>query len=316
MIQTEKQGFAELMIISLPFLLLNTAYATLILFVEESYGDHLLEGSAQIGSVFGIAVAFFLGFRMNSAYDRWWEARKIFGELTNNSRSFAAKIFTYFQNPGNLVAREVPHSNQIAAELIDLTCAYVAQLKSEIHEIPHPAYEEETELLLEAYAVNPANKVSNEMLVAISAKIEAVFSRDATIEKSDLMQQINRFYDIQGKAERINNTPFLKIYSAFTRLTVTIYVLLIPLFIGDIDIGGEEHYLELLSIPIIAIIGTLFLTINKLANLYGEPLEENRTSVPIDLICQTIIRNCQEVKGKLIQSGGGMSLRMPDQSVR
>lgn len=123
----------ELTKISLPYLGLSTVYAILVLFVEERYGDHLFEGSSQIGSVFGIAVAFFLGFRMNSAYDRWWEARKIFGELTNNTRSFAAKIFTYFQNPGNLVSREIPHSNQIAAELIDLTCAYVAQLKSEIH---------------------------------------------------------------------------------------------------------------------------------------------------------------------------------------
>lgn len=299
MIRTEKQGFIELTKISLPYLGLSTVYAILVLFVEERYGDHLFEGSSQIGSVFGIAVAFFLGFRMNSAYDRWWEARKIFGELTNNTRSFAAKIFTYFQNPGNLVSREVPHSNQIAAELIDLTCAYVAQLKSEIHEIPHPAYNHETALLFKKHAVNPENKVSNEILVSISTKIEAVFSRDSTIEKSDLMQQINRFYDIQGKAERINNTPFLKIYSAFTSVTVTIYVLLIPFFIGDIDIGGEGHYLELLAIPILAIVGTLFLTINKLANLYGEPLEENKTSVPIDGICQTIIRNCQEVKGKL-----------------
>lgn len=65
---------------------------------------------------------------------------------------------------------------------------------------------------------------------------------------------------------------FLKIYSALTSVTVTMYVLLIPFFIGDIDIGGEGHSLKFLAIPIIAIIGTLFLTINKLANLYGEPL--------------------------------------------
>ncbi|WP_245545475.1 bestrophin family ion channel [Fluviicola taffensis] len=55
----------------------------------------------QIGSVFGLAIAFFLGFRMNSAYDRWWEARKIFGELTNNTRSFVTKIYVYYGNEYN-----------------------------------------------------------------------------------------------------------------------------------------------------------------------------------------------------------------------
>ena len=73
---------------------------------------------------------------------------------------------------------------------------------------------------------------------------------------------------------------------------------MIPFIIGDIDIGGEESHLELLSIPLIAILSTVFLTMNKLANLYGEPLEENKTSVPIDQICQTINKNCEEVKSK------------------
>ncbi|MGK0414181.1 MAG: putative membrane protein [Polaribacter sp.] len=74
---------------------------------------------------------------------------------------------------------------------------------------------------------------------------------------------------------------------------------MIPFIIGDIDIGGEESHLELLAIPLFAIVSTLFLTINKLANLYGESLEENKTSVPIEQICQTTIENCKEVRAKL-----------------
>lgn len=84
MITTEKQGFIQLAKIATPFLILTALYSSLVLGLEEYFGDHIYKVSGQIGSVFGIAVAFFLGFRMNSAYDRWWEARKIFGELTNN----------------------------------------------------------------------------------------------------------------------------------------------------------------------------------------------------------------------------------------
>jgi putative membrane protein len=104
---------------------------------------------------------------------------------------------------------------------------------------------------------------------------------------------------LQGKAERIKNTPFLMIYSAFTKIIVSFYVILIPLFIGDIDLGGEDSGFEFLAVPIMVIISTAFLTINKLANLYGEPFSENKTSVTIDDICKTIEQNCNEIKAKL-----------------
>jgi len=299
MIRTEKQGFIELIKISMPYFGFCAAYAILVLILEEKFGDHILKLSTQMGSVFGLAVAFFLGFRMNSAYDRWWEARKIFGELTNTARSFAAKIYTYLQSPNNLKVEEVEMRINTAKELIDLTCLYISQLKNEIHGTPFPLYDQDTQLIYNKYDIITYNKVSNELLIALSLKIERIFAKEANIEKSDLMQHINQFYDLQGKAERINNTPFLKIYSAFTRATVVIYVMMIPFIIGDIDIGGEESQLELLAIPLFAIVSTLFLTINKLANLYGDPLEENKTSVPIDQICETIIGNCREVKAKL-----------------
>jgi putative membrane protein len=299
MVRTEKQGFLELTKIAILYFVLSTSYAIFVLLLEEKYGDHIYIQSAQIGSVFGLAVAFFLGFRMNSAYDRWWEARKIFGELTNTARSFSAKIYTYFRSPFHIVEAEEPNRSAIAKELIELTCTYVSQLKNEIHETSHPLYDPETQVLFDRYGVKTNNKLSNEILLALSTKIETVFAPQANIEKSDLMQQINQLYNIQGKAERIKNTPFLKIYTAFTRATVILYVLMIPFIIGDIDIGGEESYLEFLTIPLFAIVSTLFLTINKLANLYGAPLGENKTSVPIDKICQTIIANCQEVKAKL-----------------
>lgn len=122
----------------------------------------------------------------------------------------------------------------------------------------------------------------------MTVEIERIFAFEGNIEKGDLMQHINRFYDIQGKAERIKNTPFLKIYSAFTKIIVSFYVVLIPFFIGDIDLGGEKSIWELLSVPIMVIISSSFLTINRLANLFGEPFSEHRTSVTIDEICKTI----------------------------
>ncbi|MFL1603218.1 bestrophin family ion channel [Riemerella anatipestifer] len=266
MIKTEKQGLLQLFKIASPYLIYTTLYAIFVLGLEELFGDHIYKISGQIGSVFGLAIAFFLGFRMNSAYDRWWEARKIFGELTNNSRSFVAKIYAYYSNDENINLGALEKNAKIY-DLIQLTIAYIRQFKNEIHNNPKPIFDEKSKVLLEKYNINEEHKISNELLVSISKEIEEDFKNTANIEKSDLMQHINRFYDIQGKAERIKNTPFLMIYSAFTKIIVSFYVVLIPLFIGDIDLGGEKSGLEFLIILIMVIISTSFLTVNKLANL-------------------------------------------------
>ena len=299
MIRTEKQGLLQLLKIATPFILITTVYAIIVLGLEEYFGDHIYKISGQIGSVFGLAVAFFLGFRMNSAYDRWWEARKIFGELTNNSRSFVAKIYAYYSNTENLKEVERVDSKIQAQKLMRLSILYIRQLKNEMHNNFKPTFNEQETETLNEFNINTENKISNEILVALTKSIEEDFSLKANIEKSDLMRHINRFYDIQGKAERIKNTPFLMIYSAFTKIIVSFYVILIPLFIGDIDLGGEESGFEFLAIPIMVIISTAFLTINKLANLFAEPFSENKTSVNIDAICITIEQNCNEVIDKL-----------------
>jgi len=299
MIKTEKQGLIQLLKIATPFILTTTIYTVFVLGLEEYFGDHIYKISGQIGSVFGLAVAFFLGFRMNSAYDRWWEARKIFGELTNNTRSFVAKLYAYYGNLQHFKETKKDDINIKAQKIIDLIVLYIRQLKNEMHNNFNPTFDNHSNELFTEFKINKNNKISNEILVSITKEFEDNFAPSARIEKGDLMQHINRFYDIQGKAERIKNTPFLMIYSAFTKLIVSFYVVLIPLFIGDIDLGGEESGFEFLAIPIMVIISTAFLTINKLANLYGEPFSENKTSVSIDEICKTIEQNCNEVSDKL-----------------
>lgn len=300
MIKTEKQGFLQLLKIAAPFILITTVYAVLVLALEEYFGDHIYKISGQIGSVFGLAVAFFLGFRMNSAYDRWWEARKIFGELTNNSRSFVAKIYAYYGNKENFKETQQSDLKIEAQKLIELCVLYIHQLKNEMHNNFKPTFNDRATEIINEFKINTTNKISNEILVVLTKHLEDNFSSKANIEKGDLMQHINRFYDIQGKAERIKNTPFLMIYSAFTKIMVSFYVILIPLFIGDIDLGGENSRFEFLAIPIMVIISTAFLTINKLANLFGEPFSENKkTSVTINEICKTIEQNCNEVYNKL-----------------
>ena len=297
MIDTEKDGHLALLQVAFPYIVVCLAYASLVLIGEEVLGDHIYKISGQVGSVFGLAVAFFLGFRMNSAYDRWWEARKIVGELANNTRSFANKVFTYFSNPTNLSVALQGQGRAEALVILELLNAYVLQFDAEIRGHADEANAENDAFYLR-HQLPLTNKVSNELLLAIAGRIEAGIVRESALEKNDLMQHITRFYDIQGKAERIQNTPFLLIYSAFTRIVVIIYVMLMPLLIGDIDLGGEDSGFEFLSLPIMAVIGSAFLIINRLANLYGAPFREHNTSIPIHQLCRGLVANVNEVVAK------------------
>lgn len=292
MISSEGHGYKELLKVATPFLASTFAYATAVIVLEEFLGDHLYKNVGQIGSVFGIAVALFLGFRMNSAYDRWWEARKIVGELNNTALSFTCKICVYFGNSDNVEANHQPDSGNIAEDLVGLVRLYVETLRKELMEEPMGALCE----LGTRYKLHVDHKLTNEIILAITRRIEETFASSRPIEKSDLMQHLNRFIDIQGRAERIKNTPFLMIYSAFTRLIVILYVLLIPFFLGDLDLGGEASHWEYLALPVVAIVSSIFLTINQLANLYGTPFAtDSATSLPIAAIFQGIDRRCADM---------------------
>lgn len=274
MIDSERQGLKELFKIAAPCFAATFAYASLILFIEEWRGDHIYPVVGQIGSVFGIALAFFLGFRMNAAHDRWWEARKVLGEFVNNSKSFICKVQTYF---GNQLHLKSEFREQTTSESMQqLTQNYILAFKSS---------------LLDNSPIS-----SRDCLLRLASKIDQAIASESQVEKFDLMQHINRFFEIQGRADRIRNTPFLMIYGAFTRVIVVAYVAMLPFFVGDIDFGGEASGLELLALPLLAFLGSIFLTINKLANLHAEPFSRNVTSLPVERLCSELTSYCATAK--------------------
>lgn len=286
-IPTERAGFNNLFRIALLPFLFCLFYSISVLAVEELYGDHFYSISPQTGSVFGIAVAFFLGFRMNSAYDRWWETRKNIGELTYSSRNFASKISTYYAAKKTSDDKTNAQNYITGKYLLELLCFYIGQLRCQLHNTSDNTTNT-TDIADKLNYLPKAVNKPNHILQVMSQNIHESITDNHSMEKHDLMILLNKFYEIQGKSERTKNTPFLNIYKAFTRLIVVLYVLLLPFFIGDIDLGGENSFMELLAIPIITLIGTIFMTINKLSNLYEEPFSKEATSFPLNTLTENI----------------------------
>jgi len=103
----------------LPGLLVMGIYTALMTYIIEDYFELYYKSTTVVHSLLGIVLGLFLVFRINSAYDRWWEGRKFWGSLLNNSRSLATKISV-------MLTRDEAESKKEIAELL---AAYAAALR-------------------------------------------------------------------------------------------------------------------------------------------------------------------------------------------
>ena len=216
-------------------------------------------------SVIGITVAFFLGFKNNSSYDRTWEARKIWGKIINDSRTFATAILTMPNATVNSAWKK---------EAIHRHLAWLLALKHGLrtrktweHSEPFakmmftPGFmkeclagmEPEVRPYLSAAEFKQIKHYTNipsQLLKNQSKAIEKLFNQGELSEYKHvwLHQLIGNLYDVQGMAERIKNFPFPRQYAS-TGLWLT-YIFCAVLPFGLLDIFKNSTALHYwLTIP-------------------------------------------------------------------
>ena len=181
--------------------------------------------------VVGIAVAFYLGFKNNSSYDRTWEARKIWGSIVNNSRSFGAAVLSFIQGED---------SEKIKKELIYRHIAWLTALRTQLRlskDWEHtedrlhdrfaaqvcPKYKNKLGSRLESFM--PADEVQK---VNISSNGAVQILKNQSLRLQELRNEnyfddfrhmalfdlVENFYTDQGKSERIKNFPFPRQYAS------------------------------------------------------------------------------------------------------
>lgn len=255
-------------------------------------------------SVIGIAVAFFLGFKNNSSYDRTWEARKIWGAIVNESRTFATAILS-LPNP------DLPQEEK--KKIIYRHLAWLLALKHVMrkektweHNLPveklvfipgfikeyYDGIFAEIEKYLskeELTSVRDNSNIPTQLLKNQSKEIaklkEGGFISDY---KQVWMHQIlANFYTHQGMSERIKNFPFPRQYAS-TGLWITyIFCALIPF--GLLDIFAQSTALHYwLTIPFSAIIIWTFFVVDRIGDYSENPFEGGYNDVPISSICRAI----------------------------
>jgi putative membrane protein len=229
-------------------------------------------------SLLGFAISMLLVFRTNTAYERWWEGRKLWGSLVNNSRNIALKLNV-------LIPADNRHSRGFFKQIIPL---YALALKRhlvkettqfELDESPHPELPE-----LNSHSHLP-NKLAEAMLKEINN-----LHRNNQITDIQLLMLNNEwqsFTDICGACERIKNTPIPYSYSAFIKKFIFIYVVTMPF--------GFAFNLGLLTIPVTTFIFYILASLELIAEEIEDPFGNDNNDLPMVKIAETIRANVRDI---------------------
>ncbi|RLD63155.1 MAG: hypothetical protein DRI95_12070 [Bacteroidetes bacterium] len=241
-----------------------------------------------IPGILGPALAFFIGFNNNQAYDRWWEARKIWGALVNDSRTWARQIIynTSANNP-----EEKNELTQLRRRTIYRHIAFLYALKENLRGENKKAYKKFL-VPYEFKNVELETNVHNALLNEQSKDLEYM-SKKGWIDGFrfiEMNKMIINFCDEMGMSERINNTVFPSTYIFYTRLFI--WFLIISITFVTTDLVGAW------AILISIFVGYVFLVTHIIGLAILNPFEPTPSGISLDQITRTIEINLLETLGE------------------
>lgn len=249
------------------------------------------------------ALSIFLGFKNSNAYDRWWEARKVWGLLVNYSRAWARQVITMIipdeadeaaivkNLQQRMVYRHIAFVHALRV-FLRRTYAYNQTSQQEIFEETNDYTDTKAFLPSNEYKAfchknNPPNYLLELQGEDLRRAYEKGWVSDYRFVK--LEETLVEFNNIQGRSERIKNTPFPRQYSFFSRVFVFIHASLLPFAFVE-EIGW-------ISIPISVIISFVFLCLDLLGERMEDPFENRLEDVPLTSLSLTIETNLKEQWG-------------------
>jgi putative membrane protein len=218
-----------------------------------------------------------LVFRTNTAYDRWWEGRKLWGQLVNVSRNLAIKLAAYLP--------EDKATRSFFARVIGIFSFELKQhLRSEktrleLDALPHP----------EIPDFDRGKHVPAQVSALMHQRVMRLH-RDGHINHEQLLAlngDLIQFMDICGACERIKNTPIPYTYSSFIKKFIVIYVITLPM--------GFVFTLGYLAIPVVMFIFYVLASLELIAEEIEDPFGEDGNDLPMERISVMIGRNMEEL---------------------
>lgn len=265
-----------------PIIFILAVYSWIIAYLEIEYfhlgDDNKLKGTPQMHSMLGFAISMLLVFRTNTAYDRWWEGRKLWGSLVNNSRNLALKLNSYLphheEHSRNFFVHLIP---RFAFELINHLQS--ENVRYELDDQPHP----------EITGFDKEKHVPAQIVSLLTGKIQQLY-RENIITGEQLIvlnNELTAFMDVCGACERIKNTPIPFSYSGFIKKFIFIYVITLPF--------GFVFTLGYYVIPVVAFIFYVLASLELIAEEIEDPFGKDTNDLPLEKIAANIQKNVKHI---------------------
>lgn len=212
----------------------------------------------SIPALLGTAVSLLLAFRTSQSYERWWEARTVWGAIVNDSRTLVrlAKQFLPEEEARELAQRQVIWNYALSMSLrkvpfADYIASYLKQHNINATNIPNA--------LLDRHSLQ-IRKAAEDGLISDFARMQ-------------LNEIITRLCDSMGRCERIKNTVFPRSYSLLLHTLIYVFTALLPFGLDDEQLAVE--------IALTIIIPVIFIAIEKTAIIMQDPFENSPADTPM-----------------------------------
>lgn len=268
-----------------PFLIAYCLYAAAVAFIELNY-RHITEASSLknidvMHSLLGFAISILLVFRTNTAYDKWWEGRKLWGSLINNSRNLAMKL-------NAILDSEDKENRMFFREIIP---GYALALHNHLRddETGKTLFKRNIPLLVSEQLDDNVKHLPNQISLSIYNRVNLLLQQKKISGEQliFLNNELQSFTDICGACERIKNTPIPFSYSTFIKKFIFIYVMTLPF--------GYVFNLGYIIVPVVAFVFYVLVSLELIAEEIEDPFGMDENDLPTDLMAQNIKKNVGEI---------------------
>lgn len=229
-------------------------------------------------SLLGFVISLMLVFRTNTAYDRWWEGRRLWGDLVNNSRNLMLKISAFVPEDRKELKNEfrILISNYAFALKEHLRGGYKEELLEDHPRLPKTKLREYNHI---------PNRIAEQLYLDTQSMVtQGVIKDDKWLL---LNEELRSFTNMAGACERIKKTPIPYSYSTFIKRVIFIYIVTLPL--------GLIPDLKWATIPIVVFVFYAFAGLELLAEEIEDPFGHEQNDLPTDELANTIKRNLEEI---------------------
>lgn len=265
-----------------PYILLVCAYSGLVAWLEIeiwklSDNSHV-KSISIMHTLLGFVISFLLVFRTNTAYERWWEGRKLWGSLVNNSRNLSMKLAAF-----------LPEHSEHRAFFRNMIPAFALALKQHLQS-------ESTRLELfdglpekVQKKLNLERHLPNQIALSMHQHVQQMVADGSlsTFQMLAINAEMQSFNEICGACERIKNTPIPYSYSVFIKKFIFFYIITLPL--------GYVFNLGYYVIPIVGFIFYVLASLELIAEEIEEPFGGDENDLPLSKIAAGIRHHTEEL---------------------